>query len=439
MTAPRDFVNWAGTVRARPLRWAAPTSVAGVQAVVRAAGAAGERVRVVGSGHSWSTIAAPEGAVAVRLDALDAIRSVDVARRRVVVEAGCRLRVLLDVLDRHGLTLPIVGSIADQTLAGMLATGTHGSSLHHGGIATQVRRVVLVDGTGARVEIGEDDPRLPGVRVHLGALGVVVELELEVVPAFRLRTTLSRLPFDEAAARLPELAAASPYMRMWWLAPSDQALLFTWEPTDAPLTRHAAWRWSDLEGALAFPALIRLGGALPGLIGPINQVVQAVKFRPGSDVLRSDHALRLARVPGHRESEVALPLEHGPAAMRWMRAWFAELGARADFIQEVRVSAPDTAWMSPAYGRPTSWMGGLSARSPETSAWLAALRARCRAWGGRPHWGKELDLGPGDLDRLYPQAAAFRALRASLDPNGVFRSSLLDRVLAEGPSDAPTA
>jgi hypothetical protein len=268
---------------------------------------------------------------------------------------------------------------------------------------------------------------------------VVEEVELEVVPAFRLRTSLTRLPWDEAAARLPELAAASPYLRVWWLAPSEEALLFTWEPTDAPVTGPAAWRWSDLEGALAFPALIRMGGALPALIGPINRVVQAVKFRPGDDVLRSDHALRLARVPGHRESEVAIPLERGPDAMRWMRAWFLERGARADFIQEVRVSAPDTAWMSPAHGRATCWMGGLSARSPETSTWLAALRARCAAWDGRPHWGKELDLTAADVDRLYPRAADFRALRDALDPSGVFGSPFLDRALgpAGGAPPAP--
>src|SRR5689334_12629801 len=135
--------------------------------------------------------------------------------RLVTVLAGTRLRDLSAVLLNRGWTLPIVGSIQAQTVAGAIATGTHGSSLVHGNLASLVHAVRLVDGRGRVHDIDPDDPRLEGVRVHLGALGALTEVVLRIEPAFRLRQDVVHVPATEvdvvAAARSAE------YVKVWWL------------------------------------------------------------------------------------------------------------------------------------------------------------------------------------------------------------------------------
>src|SRR5689334_18935008 len=135
--------------------------------------------------------------------------------RLVTVLAGTRLRDLSAVLLNRGWTLPIVGSIQAQTIAGAIATGTHGSSLVHGNLASLVHAMRVVDGTGDVVELGPDDPRLDGARVHLGALGVVTEVTLRIEPAFRLRQEFEHVPVDEVD--LDAAATSAEYAKVWWL------------------------------------------------------------------------------------------------------------------------------------------------------------------------------------------------------------------------------
>src|SRR5262245_61913911 len=183
---PRDgagrFVNWARTATSSPVKWHMPTHEADLRRVVEDAANRGRRLRIVGAGHSFSRIAVPDDA-AVSLDAWAGAAVIDRARGVVTAPAGLRLRELTAVLLREGLSLPIVGSIQAQTIAGAIATGTHGSSLQHGNIAGLVTGLRMVTGTGDVLVISEEDDRLDGARVHLGALGAVTEVTLRITPA----------------------------------------------------------------------------------------------------------------------------------------------------------------------------------------------------------------------------------------------------------------
>ena len=409
----RAFTNWAGTVRSTPARWAAPASEAEVADLVRRAARAGERVCPVGSGHSWSPIAAPDE-IALSLRELD--RVVAVSDDRVTVEAGCTLRALLDVLARHELALPIVGSIDAQTIAGVTATATHGSSLVHGNLSAAVRGLRLVDGSGRLVELDERDPRLAGARVHLGVLGVITQVTLAVVPAFRLRETLTRAPFDEVAGDLEGIARSAEYVKVWWLPGRPEAYVYRYERTDEPGEISDLSR--TIEGAKLrwlFPLLLRAGGAAPAAIPWIHALVDATSFPVGHRIGRSDRVLTVPAAPVHRETEMAIPLERGGEALTWLRDWLVAHRARADFIFEARFVPADVAWASPAWGRDTCQLGVYGARSPDVDAIFDAFRARAaRAWDGRPHVGKEhADLDP--LDRL-PRLGDLLALSAEIDP-----------------------
>lgn len=123
-----------------------------------------------------------------------------------------------------------------------------------------------------------------------------------------------------------------------------------------------------------------------------------------------------------------MPLEHAVEALRWCRSW-VERGARVGFITEVRFVKGDESWMSPAYGQDVCQLGVYTAWGADAPAYMAAFRAQAPRWQARPHWGKELDVTPAQVDDWYPEAPAFRSLAVDFDPDGVFRNPLLDAVL----------
>lgn len=427
------FVNWAGNVRSQPTAWAAPADEAEARALVRAIRARRGRLRVHGARHSWSPIAASDD-VQVSLERMNRVVSVQQSARTVTVQGGCRLATLNRALAARGLALPILGSIAEQTLSGAIATGTHGSSLRHGNLSTFVERLRLVDGRGEVVELAGDDPRLAGARVHLGALGVVTEVTLRVVPAFGLVETLVRLPIEEAAARLAQLSLDHEYLKVWWYPPSEEVGLFTLARGPADSRRaFAGIAWEAAANAVLFPSILAATRRDPSLIVPLNRAIDRVHLRPAVRTGRSDEIFLLAVPPRHRETELAFPAHRAGEALLALRDLVRDTGARLDFLSELRFVRGDDGWMSPAHGRDTCQLGVYATHSPDATRAFADFATLGRRWDARPHWGKEGSFTHEAISRTYPRAEVFRALARAFDPDGVFRNGFLDAVL--GPVD----
>lgn len=420
------FVNWAGTVRADFGRVERPGSEAELVAAVAAAASAGERMKAWGAGHSWSAVAAPER-VGLQLDRLAGIEAIDPVARTVTVRAGTRLRDLSAALDAHGLAMPILGSVAEQSIAGAISTGTHGSSVHHGNLASLVRGLRLVTADGAlRVASRESDPDLfAAARVGLGALGILSELTLQVVPAFRLEERTRSLPVEEAIADAPALLASAPYAKLWWLPHTDQAVLFTATPTEAPVSERPWQRRVDAAiNDWAFGPLLAAGARLPALVGPMNRVVGASYLRPTRRVNRSDLVFNLVMPPSHREAEAAVALERAGEALGALRDLIRAGGHRVGFIQELRAVAADDAWLSPASGRATAQLGAYIPHSAQADAFFADFWSAMESFDARPHWGKEIGWAPGQIRASFPRFEDFAALRARLDPGGLFLNAM---------------
>lgn len=422
------LVNWAGTHRWSPSVVHEPIDEASVAALVR--GAAGRRVKVVGGAHSWSGIAVCD-AVMLDLRRLDAVSEPEPNSLLITVGAGIRLSVLNEQLARRGLALPILGSIAEQSLAGAVSTGTHGSSLVHGNLASAIVGARLVVASGDVLVLGEQDERLPAVRVGLGALGVLTEVTLQCVPAFRLEEEAFGLPWSEAVARVAELAASGEYIKLWWLPHTDQVQVFRCARTQAAGEPSSVRQWIDerLINRRVFRALLWLGARFPSVVPPSNRLVAALYFRPGRRIGRSDRVLTIAMPPVHRETEYAVPLESAGQALADLRVMIEREQMRVNFVVEARFVPADTAWMSPAYGRASCHIGAYMAESPDLARYFAGFEALMRAHGGRAHWGKEFTATPEDILAAYPEAAQFRALAAGMDPAGMFRNAVVDTVL----------
>jgi len=422
-----SFVNWAGNVHAEAAVRQAPDSEAAVVSAVRAAREAGQRVKVVGAGHSWSAIAAPEE----RWLSVDALNHVGAVKDGLVtVGAGVRLCDLVDALAEQGCSPTILGSIMEQRVAGAIATGTHGSSLTHGNIATAVRGMRLVDGRGEVVSLGPDDPRLPGARVHLGAMGVVTEVTLAVEPLFYLREVRAPLPLEVAVERIDELARSAEYVKWWWLPHTDQAVIFSYHRDPGPGREPKFTRWLDAAviNRFIFPAMLAASRAMPVLTPLQNRIVGMSYFSAAESVDRVDRQLTLAMPPVHREAEWLVPMAHAREGLERVVKLISE-SLKVNFILELRFIRGDEGWLSTAQGGDRCAIGAYITDGSHREAYFTQVAGALRDLEARPHWGKEASFTPDDITRLYPEAERWRALVRELDPDGLFRNRYLDAVI----------
>ena len=267
MNPPPVFRNWSDTVVARPTRYVQPRTEDELVELVRDTHARGGRLRIVGAGHSWSDAAACQDTM-VNLDRLDRVVEVDAQASQVTVQAGIRIRELIVELERRGLALANVGSIAEQSIAGAIGTGTHGTGLAYGSLSTQLVRFRLVTGQGeVRTVTPESDEALfYAGAVSFGALGVMTQVTLQVEPTYDIEESAFAMPFRAALRLAPQLYREHPRLKFWWLPHTGQVQVFTYDETDRPRApvSSLADRYDRFMNERVFALVLGLGGRLPG-------------------------------------------------------------------------------------------------------------------------------------------------------------------------------
>lgn len=432
VTAAPRWQNWAGNQTAAPRRELTPRSAAEVAAAVTGAARDGLTVRMTGSGHSFTPVAATDG-VLLRPDGLRAVRSVDPAAGLVTVEAGCQLRVLNEYLRGQGLALQNMGDIQEQTAAGAIQTGTHGTGRDLGGIAAQVTGLELVRGDGELVSCSaEQDPKLfQAARIGLGALGVLTAVTFRVVPAFLLTAREEPMRWAEVIARLDELTSENEHFEFYWFPHTDGCLTKRNNRAAGPARPLPGWRYrldDEFLSNTLFGLTCRLGQRYPGTIPAINGIAtRALGARQYTDT--SHRVFTSPRRVRFKEQEYAVPREHLAAVLAEVRALFARRDWRISFPIEIRVAPPDDIWLSTAYGRATGYIAIHVFHQAPHEDYFREVEAVMTAAGGRPHWGKMHTRDAAYLRGVYPRFADFVALRDELDPARRFGNTYLDQVL----------
>jgi L-gulono-1,4-lactone dehydrogenase len=389
-------------------------------------------VRVAGSGHSFTPAVLTDGTL-LSLDRLDRVLDADPQSGLVRVEAGITLHRLSRELHLRGLALPNLGDIDAQTLAGAIATATHGTGARLPNLSAQVEALELVLGDGSERAVADGD-LLRAARVGLGALGVVVAVTLRCVPAFRLRGVDRPEPLDDVLASLDERADAADHFEFWTFPHSPLALTRTNVRTDAPPagpSRPRRWAEDVLMDNHAFALVNRAGRRYPRAIPALNRF----SARAASCRERVDWSFRVfasSRRVRFTEMEYAIPREHAAEAVRAARAILER--HPVSFPVELRFVAADDALLSPAHGRDSAYVAVHVFEGLPWDAPFREVEALMAGFGGRPHWGKQSFLGAAELAPRYPRWDAFQAARAELDPDGRFENAWARRVLT-GSSD----
>lgn len=403
-------VNWAGNVTFRAARVHHPASVAELGQIVAGA----RRVRALGTGHSFSRVADTTGDL-VCLDRLPRAVEIDPAGRTVTLAAGISYAELAGRLHRAGFALASLASLPHISVAGSVATGTHGSGDTQRCLSAAVRGLQLTTPDGSLTELRRGDEGFGGAVVALGALGVVTRLTLDIEPAFELsQHVYLDVGLDEAAGRLDEVFGAG-----------------------YGVSAFTDWR----SGAAAVWVKLRPGHPATGWHGrrPAPHPVHPVPGRPpeycteqlgvpGPWHQRLPH-FRPEHPPGagrELQSELYLPRAAAPAAIAALRELGQEI-APVLHISELRTVAADELWLSPACGRDSvtfhfTWVRDTAAVLPV----LAKVESRLLPLGARPHWAKLTTAPPRQILAAYQQGAAFGRLMRRLDPAGKFGSEFTD-------------
>ncbi|MEX2626358.1 MAG: D-arabinono-1,4-lactone oxidase [Ilumatobacteraceae bacterium] len=424
--------NWARNEACIPHAVHRPRTTADVATIVRTARREDRRVRVIGGGHSFTPAAMTNGEL-LSLDAMTGIVAVDRDLARVTVQAGIRLRDLNRRLAEHGLAMPNLGDVDVQSLAGAISTATHGTGIEHGNLATTVIGMEMVTGTGEIVRFdGDRDPgRLRIARVALGALGVVTEVTLQLVPAFRLHAVESVEPLDEVMVDVDAFARSADHAELYWMPGARRCQVKRNRRTDEPARsqpRVAYVRDKWIGENLGFGLVCRTGRRFPSMAPRLAKLVAA--SATGRELIdRSDKVFTSPRRVRFLEMEYGLPIEQLPEAITRLRGLTAELSFPPLFPVEVRVSAADDIPLSTGYGRTNGWIAVHQYRGAPYEAYFHGVEAIMREHDGRPHWGKLHFRTADDLRDLYPEWDAFASLRGELDPDGTFRNPYVDRVL----------
>ncbi|MEZ5076695.1 MAG: D-arabinono-1,4-lactone oxidase [Solirubrobacterales bacterium] len=427
-----EWVNWAGDQSCRPAEIVRPRNREEVAEAVAAAVTAGRRVRVAGSGHSFTEAALTEGTM-LRIEALAGVQDADPASGLVRVGAGTVLADLNEALDRLGLAMENLGDIARQTIAGAIATGTHGTGGGFRGLAAQVEglELVLADGSSRQLNLATHPELTRAAQIGLGALGAVTAITLRCVPAFVLERVDRPAPREQVLDSFEELAAANDHFELFTFPYSDSALVLERNRVEGPPRprgRAAAFLNDVALENWALGALAATGRALPGRIPALGRLAGRLASG-GRTVDRSDRVFASERRVRFTEMEYAVPREHGPEAVRRVVEWVRENRYPVFFPIEVRVAAADEVALSTAHGRETVYVAVHQYRGMEWRPYFEAVEAIMDAYGGRPHWGKRHFQTAATLASRYPAWAAFQRARDVLDPIRAFANEYTERVL----------
>ena len=419
--------NWTGDQRCLPAAIERPASAAEVVAAVERAAAPGRHVRAAGSGHSFSGAALTDGTLLL-LDRMDQVLDADSATGLVRAQAGITLHALSERLAASGLALENLGDVDAQTLAGALATGTHGTGATLRNLSASVVAMQLVTAAGEVREI-EGGDLLRAARVSVGALGIVTEVTLRCVPAFTLRGVDAKAPLDEVLATLGERAAGHRHFELYVFPHARTVLTRTNDVVGEPRRprgRARAYAEDILLVNRALHAVCLTGRAVPRAIPALNRFATRAA---GSSVRveRSDRIFASPRLVRFTEMEYALP---GAALAEALPA----IKARAErhpvnFPIEVRFVAADDGLLSPSHERETCYVAVHMYRGSEWEPYFRAVAEIMSSYGGRPHWGKRHFQTAASLAELYPRWDDFQRVRARLDPEGRFANAYTDRVL----------
>jgi alditol oxidase len=401
-------VNWAGThTYVGAVR--RPASIEEVRDVVGAATAAGRRVRALGTRHSFNAVADVDGTL-LDMGGLPHVIEVDPGARHVVVSGGTTYGVLAQALHAQGWALHNLASLPHISVAGAVATGTHGSGDRNGNLATAVTAMELVTADGDLRWIARESGAFDGAVVSLGCLGIVTRVRLTIEPTYDVRQWVHEgVAMATVAGHLDEMFSAA----------YSVSAFTDWREAQVWVKSREGDGWSPTDRWLGGAPAGEERHPIPGT-DPVNCTAQLGVPGPWFD--RLPH-FRIGFVPSagdEIQSEYFVSRTHAPAALRVLVGLVEQIRPVLH-VSEIRTIAGDGLWMSGTYGGDAVGIHFTWRKLPDAVARVRdAVEEALRPFAPRPHWGKTSGIPAAEVAARYRRHGDFCSLVERFDPTGTF-------------------
>ncbi|MDG2023181.1 MAG: D-arabinono-1,4-lactone oxidase [Actinomycetota bacterium] len=386
-----EWKNWSGKLSANPQRIVQVGTVDAIRSELLAARNGGWTVRTAGTTHSHYPLLPTDGVI---LDTrpLSGLVSVDADAMTATFRAGTKIHACGRPLLEHGLGLLNQGDIDQQSVGGAIATGTHGTGVDLGSFSSAVTEllILLVDGSVVTCTPDREPDLFEAARLSLGAVGVILEVTLQVREAYRLEEQRWLEPFESVMERIDELVTATRHFEYFWYPGQDRAICKSIDITEEP-SRY-----------------------------PLGDEGQRLAW--GFEVLPNQ------RLDPHTEMEYSIATERGPSCVAEIKNLLSSNHPDVLWPIEYRTVAADNVWLSPARGRATVTVSIHEDVERDETAYYKDAETVFRAHGGRPHWGKVHYLSGEDLAADYDHWQDWWRVRDEVDPTGVLLNDVLGKL-----------
>ena len=402
--------NWSGALTSAPRARVAPASVDELLAWLKSSTG---KLRPVGAGHSFSPLVPTDGALLV-LDRLSGLQGHDAATLRATFGAGTRIADIGAPLEEAGQAMQNIADIDRQTLAGAIATSTHGTGRDIGSLSSFVTKISLATLSGDLITAdAEHYPEVfAAARTNLGVLGIVIAIELQNRAPYRLERKTWAASVEDTLATFDDEAAQHRHFEMFPLVHSDYAVVMATDETDAPAQPNVA----DPADETAFDGFLRGAAKLPVAARRAAFAVAARAFGPTEVVDASYRVLANVRNARFNEMEYSVPRDAGAACLREILQTIESQSIDIAFPLEYRYVKGDDVWLSMFSGRDSVSISVHNFWDVDYRPYFAVIEPIFWKYEGRPHWGKVHTLTSARLERLYPHWRDFLGVRADFDP-----------------------
>jgi FAD-linked oxidoreductase len=423
--------NWSNYHQWTPAEIATPRSEEEIQQLVIQAREQNKKVRIIGSAHSFMPLWTTDQAI-INLDQYQGIVSIDHKLQQATVRAGTKLYTLGEALFAHGLAMENLGDIDRQSLGGTIGTGTHGTGLQFGSISTQVVKLRLVNGHGELVECSptQNASLFKAAQVSLGALGIITEITLQCVPAYRLALQNLKEPLETVLQELENRYREQRNFEFYWFPYTTSA----WTKTSNIVTDQVdklSWTNYFTEYFLenyAFKVLCEAAYHFPMLNEKVAQI-SAASVAPVRKVFASHKVYATQRLVKFNEMEYSIPIAAQREVLADIRQLFERKRFPIHFPIENRVVRHDDIYLSPAQGRNSAYIACHAYAKKDPLPYFSAVEEIFQAYEGRPHWGKMNTFTSEQATKAYPHFNDFRNHRKEQDPEGLFLNDYLTKLL----------
>lgn len=427
--------DWVHSMVYDHRRIASPSSLEEIVRVVKDANDNNRKLRVLGSGHSWSPIATSND-LYISLINYKGLVAIDTEHSLVTIKGGTTLVEITKMLRERGFALHVLPSVSTQTIAGAIMTATHATGVEHTNIAALVTELEMVLANGTVITVSkETTPDLfEAAVVSVGLLGVVTQVTMVMEKDFNLLEIMTPRSLQHCLDNTQEVFSSAQHVKMWIEWHSETCVVFQVNRTTEAVRDNFNPTVMRFKGHL-YEVIQWLVTMVPDVVGRymMSGLIKSGAVFPHHD--RVDRYDGVFNIPFYQamdhEAELAFPLEDCSSALKTLKRLLDNSGMAVNFITEIRTVKEDNFWMSMNYKQTSCHVTQLLylPTAGQRLFFFGGFFEETRKLSGRPHWGKEFWTSLKEMKRLYPKMEEFLQLRKDLDPKGTFVNEFLGKLL----------